>query len=164
MSVDDQAALRFQLGREPRGRWRVVARCTHGAPVVVATSPVLEGGEPFPTLFWLTCPTLSAIVSAMESEGATDAWSERLAGDPVLAGRMRAADARYRQMRRAEADGADPCHDVGIAGQRDPLKTKCLHAHVAAYLAGVADPIGEAVVANAMWECDDARCTRGAED
>jgi hypothetical protein len=36
---------------------------------------------------------------------------------------------------------------VGTAGQSDPLAVKCLHARVAAVLAGIADPIGEGALA-----------------
>jgi hypothetical protein len=33
-----------------------------------------------------------------------------------------------------------------VAGQADPLAVKCLHARVAAALAGIADPVGEGVL------------------
>jgi hypothetical protein len=154
----DRYIVSWQLGREPRGSWRAVSRCRHGAPVVIATRPELEDGEPFPTLYWLTCPTLSERVSALESEGAAEKWSTRLSTDRDLADAMRSADEVYRRLRQAESIDSDRCAMVGIAGQRDPLKTKCIHAHVAAYLAGVADPIGDAVLSEMEWECDDARC------
>ena len=159
MSGDREVVFR-QLGREPRGRWRSAARCRHGAPVVIVTPPALEDGEPFPTLFWLTCPVLCERVSALESAGATHEWRTRLATDPVLADRMTVADEVYRRVRQGESREGDSCLTVGIAGQRDPLQTKCVHAHVAAYLAGIDDPIGAAVLALDDWECDDARCMR----
>ncbi|MDO9558037.1 MAG: DUF501 domain-containing protein [Coriobacteriia bacterium] len=159
--ITDNEVVLLQLGREPRGTWRSVVRCRHAAPVVIATRPDLEDGEPFPTLFWLTCPVLCERVSALESSGATDAWTDRLASDVDLAAAMGAADEVYRRLRQAEAEGADRCSTVGIAGQRDPLKVKCLHAHVAAYLAGIADPVGQGALEGVPWECDDARCVRG---
>ncbi|GAB4286890.1 MAG: DUF501 domain-containing protein [Coriobacteriia bacterium] len=155
----DDRVVERQLGRAPRGRWRVVARCSYGAPVVIATHPLLPSGEPFPTLLWLTCPHLLERISEVESAGGTTRWAERLAAEPVLAERMRVADEAYRLARRAEAGAEDPCPDVGIAGQRDPLGTKCLHAHVAAYLSGLDDPVGEGALAGSPRECDDARCT-----
>ncbi|MDI6892316.1 MAG: DUF501 domain-containing protein [Actinomycetota bacterium] len=47
-----------QLGRRPRDLLAVVKRCYKNRPKVIATSPILEDGSPFPTVFWLTCPVL----------------------------------------------------------------------------------------------------------
>lgn len=158
-SPADVQVLNVQLGRVPRGSWQVVSRCVHGRPTSIMTSPLLEDGTPFPTLYWLTCPWLSAYVDGLESSGVASEWRARLAEDPVLAARMRDADGAYRDARARAAGGTDPCGSVGIAGQRDPLATKCIHAHVAAALAGIGDPIGEDVVAGAdpVW-CPDEVC------
>lgn len=160
MSVDSET-VRYQLGREPRGAWRPVVRCRHGAPIVIVTPSALEDGEPFPTLYWLTCPTLCKHVSVLESEGATGVWTSRFADDPGLSERMCAADEAYRRLRQAESAGTDRCSMSGIAGQQDSLMTKCIHAHTAANLAGIDDPIGQAVLADLEWQCDDARCVKG---
>lgn len=159
----EAALLARQLGRPPRGEWRVATRCSHGAPVVVATAPLVDGA-PFPTLLWLACPLLVAVVSALESAGGVARQRERLAVDAALGERMRAADAAYRARRAEEGGGFDPCAGTGIAGQRDPLATKCLHAHAAAWLAGIDDPVGENVLAGMDLECDDARCLRAGEE
>lgn len=158
--MDDGALLARQLGREPRGRWRVGLRCSYGYPVLVITSPRLGEDGVFPTLFYLTCPHLVGEVSALESAGAVALWRARLAADDALAGRMLAADEAYRAARAAEGGGADPAGEVGVAGQRDALGTKCLHAHVAAYLGGIADPVGEGVIESITPECADERCAR----
>jgi hypothetical protein len=71
---------------------------------------------------------------------------------------MRAADAEYRARRAELADGTDPVPGVGIAGQRDPLATKCLHAHVASALAGIDDPVGLQVLDEVGRECPDDAC------
>lgn len=160
--MDDAHLVEWQLGRVPRGDWRVAARCSFGRPIVVTTAPLLLDGTPFPTLHYLTCPHLTDRLGEAESAGAAGAWAARLAADEALAARMLAADAAYRAARSAEAGGADPTPDVGIAGQRDPLGTKCLHAHAAAFLAGIDDPVGEGVLAGLARECDDDRCGRGA--
>jgi hypothetical protein len=125
---------------------------------MIVTAPRLPDGAPFPTLLWLTCPWLAGHASAMESAGGTAEWARRLASDAALASRMCAADDAYREWRAAIADGVDPCSGTGIAGQRDPLGTKCLHAHVAAALGGLDDPVGEAVLASTERECPDDRC------
>lgn len=155
--------LEGQLGRSPRDPWRVGVRCGYGYPSVIVTPPLLDGGEPFPTLFYLTCPWLVDEVSRLESAGGISGWAERIAGEPELAARMRASDTRYREMRAQEGGGEDPCSDMGIAGQADPLATKCLHAHVAAYLGGTSDPVGEATLAVVETECQNERCAPYAE-
>lgn len=159
MSIDADTVA-AQLGRVPRGVWRVVARCSFGRPVVIETAPVLTGGEPFPTLYYLTCPHLGDALSALESGGEVARWRERIAGDAELAAALRAVDAVYRAERARAAGGADPTPCVGIAGQRDPLAVKCLHAHVAAALAGLDDPVGAGVLTGVVRECTDDRCRR----
>jgi hypothetical protein len=156
--MDDERIVARQLGRAPRGRWRVVDRCSYGRPRVIATAPTLPDGTPFPTLFYLTCPHLVRLVGDLESDGALATWRAALVAEPDLARRLDAADEAYRAARAAEAEGVDPVPGVGIGGQSDPAATKCLHAHVAAYLAGVDDPIGERTVASLVQECDDDRC------
>jgi uncharacterized protein len=161
----DAPVVAMQLGRPPRGRWRVVVRCAHDRPSVISVAPLLEDGVPFPTTFWLTCPHLVEAVSQLESAGETAAWTDRIAGDDALIAAMSAADAAYRIARAAEGDGADPLPGVGVAGQADPLVVKCLHARLAACLAGVADPIGTAVLdglgeSGAGTACRDDRCGR----
>lgn len=158
MTSRDSGVVAWQLGRSPRGTWRVGARCGYGFPAVIVTPSRLASGEPFPTLYWLTCPHLLEAVSRLESEGAVEEWAERLAADAAFADRMLAADAAYRSARAAESGGDDACASVGIAGQRDPLGTKCLHAHVAAALAGIDDPVGAAVLDSLSRECADGRC------
>lgn len=63
-------------------------------------------------------------------------------------------------MRAEEAGGVDPCFTVGLAGQRDPLGVKCLHAHVALALVGVDDPVGAELLGKTGSACADARCAR----
>ncbi|MBE0417429.1 MAG: DUF501 domain-containing protein [Coriobacteriia bacterium] len=155
----DHATIVAQLGREPRGRWWVEVRCSFDYPQVIGTPPLLDGAVPFPTLYWLTCPWLVGGVSATESGGDVASWAGRLAADPALAERMRRADERYREHRAAASPfGDDPCPDVGIAGQRDSLATKCLHAHVATALAGIDDPVGAELLATLGRSCPDGRC------
>ena len=155
----DRAVVTAQLGREPRGLWRVAVHCAFGYPQAITTPPLVEDQTPFPTLHWLSCPWLAEGVSAEESAGGVARWAGRLAACPGLAGRMLAADARYREARAAASPtGTDPCPGVGIAGQRDPLATKCLHAHVAAALAGLDDPVGVELLDGFGRVCPDGRC------
>lgn len=146
-------------GRAPRDPWRVQARCSYGFPSVIVSPSILADGTPFPTYAWLTCPHLAELLSAEESAGAVAAWAKRAAGDAGLAERLRTADDALRRTRAQESGGADACTTVGLAGQRDPLGVKCLHAHVALALIGIQDPIGEYELGKIPRSCADARCT-----
>lgn len=157
---DEAALVAAQVGRPPRDPWRVAARCSYDFPTVIASPPRLADGEPFPTLFWLTCPWLVAAVSDLESAGAAADWAARLEREPELCARAEAADAEYRRLRAAEGGGDDPCADTGVAGQARVTGTKCLHAYVAASLAGLDDPAGAAMLAHLTRECPDGRCAR----
>ncbi len=156
------ALVAAQLRRAPRTPWRVAARCRWGFPTAIVSPSRLDDGTPFPTYAWLTCPFLAENVAAQESAGAAAAWAERAATDPVLAARLRATDADLRVARAAESGGEDACPAVGLGGQRDPLGVKCLHAHVALELVGVADAIGEELLGKIEGgpDCADDRCSR----
>jgi len=145
---------------------RVVARCPFRFPAAVETLPYDAGGRPFTTLFYLTCPTLVAAVSRLESAGGVQAWSARLAAEPGLARIVAAAASAARRRRRELVrrydlemvdDGASLA--TGVGGVGDVRAVKCLHAHVAHALARPGYVFGEAVLAEAEdpW-CDDGRC------
>jgi uncharacterized protein len=162
--VDDAAIVARQLGRAPRGPWRVAVHCTHGCPAVLAVAPTLDDGTPFPTTYWLACPHLCGQAAAAESAGEAARWSARAMEDPALIVSLHAADAVYRAARAIEGGGVDPCDGVGVAGQADPLAAKCLHARIAAAVAGLPDPIGQDLLSRVPRECGDARCADAAGD
>ena len=76
VSGEDLSMLESQLGRKPSGVLRVERYCPAGHPQVIryyplSLSPEAEVLSPFPTLFWLTCPSLIRQVSEFESYGWT---------------------------------------------------------------------------------------------
>ncbi len=77
----DLEAIAKQLGREPRGVLEIVYRCPNGEPGVVKTAPKLPDGTPFPTLYYLTHPALTAAASRLESSGLMREMTERLQND-----------------------------------------------------------------------------------
>ena len=132
MDEADLAAVAAQLGRTPRGARAVVHRCPCGLPDAVETSPRLADGTPFPTLYYLTCPRATAAVSALESAGLMREMTARLAADPDLAARYRAAHGRY-LARREEIEVVDEIAGTSAGGM--PGRVKCLHVHLAHALA-----------------------------
>jgi hypothetical protein len=85
VDAEDLDAVAQQLGREPRGVLEIAYRCPNGQPAVVKTAPKLPDGTPFPTLYYLTHPALTAAASRLESSGMMREMTERLADDPELA-------------------------------------------------------------------------------
>ncbi|RJK97925.1 DUF501 domain-containing protein [Vallicoccus soli] len=143
--------MRAQLGRPLRGVRAVAHRCRCGLPDVVETSPELDDGTPFPTLYYLTCPRATGAVSTLESQGLMRRMQERLGEDPELAARY--ADAHEDYLARREA----VAHVERIAGTSAggmPERVKCLHVLVAHSLAAGpgTNPLGdEALAALPDW-------------
>lgn len=126
----DLEAVARQLGREPRGVLAIAYRCPNGEPGVVTTSPRLPDGTPFPTLYYLTHPALTAAASRLESEGLMREMTARLAEDSVLAAAYRRAHESYL----AERDAIDPLGTT-FSGGGMPDRVKCLHVLMAHALA-----------------------------
>ena len=143
-SETDLQAVEQQLGRRPRGTRAVAHRCPCGNPDVVETSPRLDDGTPFPTMFYLTCPRATAACSRLESAGVMRDMQDRLSTDPVLAGHYRDAHEDY--LRRREAvEHVEEISNVSAGGMPD--RVKCLHVHLGHALAagpGV-NPFGDEV-------------------
>lgn len=138
----DVTAVEQQLGRPIRGATAVAHRCECGLPDVVATSPRLPDGAPFPTLFYLTCPRLTSAVSTLEAEGLMRQMQDRLSVDAGLADSYQAAHTDY--LRRRDALGL-VTEIAGTSAGGMPDRVKCLHVMVAHSLAvgpGV-NPLGD---------------------
>lgn len=145
----DEHLVEAQVGRSLRGRWAVARRCHLDVPMVIENHPRFEDGQPFPTLFWLTCPLLVKRVSTLEAEGYMARLNECTRSDPVVRARMSRAQGRYR----ARRDAHEVIPEVGTPGG-GPDAIKCLHAHVAQELADPPNPVG----AQALAECGFPDC------
>jgi hypothetical protein len=152
----DREVVAVQLGRPPRALRAVAYRCPSGHPAVVQTSPRLEDGTPFPTLYYLTCPRLTSLCSTLEASGLMKEMTARLAQDEDLAEAYRQAHVSYL----AQRDAIEPLGtDVSAGGM--PGRVKCLHVHLAHTLAcgpGV-NPVGDETLAkvHAHWPAGDCQ-------
>jgi hypothetical protein len=169
---DDLRVVRRQLGRVPRPMSAVAARCPHGFPAVVEVLPVDERGRPFPTLYYLTCPTAVAAIGTLESGGGVERFQRTVDADDGLRAALAEAVAETRA-RREELMRAPGPQDptvrrsgagtaslaTGVGGVADPSRLKCLHAHAAHALVRPAYRVGAQIVAAAgeLW-CSDRRC------
>lgn len=140
--TDDAAIVARQLGRAPAGAFEVVVRSAGGQPLVIRNAPFLRDGTPMPTTFWLVDTDLVAAVARLESVGGV-----RQAEADVPPEDVARAHARYAALRDAlvPEDHHGPRPTGGVAGTRRGVK--CLHAHLAWWLAGGPDPVGAWVVA-----------------
>ena len=137
--MDDLEIVSRQLGRPPRAFRRVAVRCPHGYPAVTEQAPYDADGRPFPTTYYLTCPSLVAAVSRLEAEGGVARWTEAAGSDPALHESLERADAEQRRIR--------PELEAGIAGRKNG-GLKCLHAHAAFALARPGYELGERILAD----------------
>lgn len=146
MQETDVAAVGAQLGRPPRGLREVAHRCPCGNPDVVETSPRLEDGTPFPTLYYLTCPRATGVVSTLEASGLMREMQARLADDDALREQYEAAHRDY-LARREAVEHVDEIDEITAGGM--PTRVKCLHVLVGHALAagpGV-NPFGDEALA-----------------
>ncbi len=188
----DLTVIARQLGRERPDRLhpavRVAARCPWQLPAVVESLPYDLQGRPFPTLFYLTCPSARAAVSALEAQGGVRRFGEA-ALDPESSASIAAAT-RYERRRRAAlargpaATGAARARDggavlrSGIGGVRTAAcltesrrsaapasgpetgaaRLKCLHAHAAHALARPGYAFGELILQEAERSAGSLWC------
>jgi hypothetical protein len=140
----------------------VVHRCPCGSPDVVETAPRLPEGEPFPTLYYLTCPRAAGAIGTLEASGVMREMTGRLASDDALRARFAAAHVAYVRAR----DAIEQVPEIdGVSAGGMPDRVKCLHVLVAHSLAagpGV-NPLGdEAIDLLAEWWANGP-CTASAE-
>jgi len=125
------------LGRSPAGEFTVAVRRRDGTPAVIENAPFLDDGRPMPTRFWLIDTELRDMVSRLEASGGV-----RRAEAAVDATALADAHARHgaARDRAIPAGHVGPRPSGGVGGTRRGVK--CLHAHLAWYLAGGDDPVG----------------------
>ena len=140
-SPGDLAVVEEYLGRPLSGRCAVVVRRLDGRPVVIENEPHLRDGTPMPTLFWLVDPELHDAVSRLEGSGGVHRFEDLVDADALATTHEEYAERRRRATVRT--DGAQA--SGGVGGTR--VGVKCLHAHLANFLAGANDPVGELVAA-----------------
>jgi len=139
----DHDAVARQLGRAPKPS-RAAARCPFGLPSVIEN----ERSREMPTSFWITCPSLVAAISRVESTGGV-----REARESVGEKTVEEIHAEHRSLYGARV--------AGVRGEASG-SVKCLHAFTALHLAGsIPNPVAE-------WTLErlgdpyprDACCTR----
>jgi hypothetical protein len=115
----------------------VAVRRRDGTPAVIENAPLLDDGRPMPTRFWLVDAELRDAVSRLEAAGGVRQAEASVDPDSLADAHRRHADERDRAL---PPGYAGPRPSGGVGGTRKGVK--CLHAHLAWYLAGGDDPVG----------------------
>lgn len=143
-SPEDIETVSAQLGRPARNVIGIAARCICGKPTVVSTSPRLDDGTPFPTLYYLSHPAATAAISTLEANGV---MTELAA---VIDETYLSAHLSYI----ADREGIEFVEEIaGISAGGMPTRVKCLHAlagHALAAGPGV-NLIGDLALERADW-------------
>ena len=138
------AQITGQLGRPPLGGFDVARETPAGEALVLHNAPFLWDGRPMPTTFWLLDSDVFREVGRLESAGGVresqhEIDPEAIAAAHADARRLRAADVAEftRRFPHVVPTGV---HAGGVGGTRAGVK--CLHAHVAHFLATGNDAVG----------------------
>lgn len=147
-----------QLGRPARGITEIVSRCVCGRPLVVKTTPRLDDGTPFPTLYYLTQPAATAAISTLEASGFMAELQEQMAASNELQAHYLAAHKSYL----AERDQLEVVEELtNFSAGGMPERVKCLHALVAHSLAkgpGI-NPMGDSALEALDWSPQVCKCS-----
>lgn len=134
----DHLVVVSQLGKEPQGEYSIAVRKISGEPVVIENAPFFYDGTPMPTRYWLVDPQLVTDVSMLESIGGVKKVQEEIAIERIQEIHERHSATRDELI---DSNYEGPKPTGGVGGTRKGVK--CLHAHVANYLATGNDEIGK---------------------
>lgn len=159
ISKQDLQYIEQQLGRKPQGIIEVTVRSKNGKPLVIKTKPVLVRSrkskvrsekEIFPTLYYLVSRSVIEQVAKLESESFLSQMQEKVNTDNNFKTALLKAQEEYRNERNSLvdlplSDSQKEALETGIGGVKDFTRIKCLHCHLAHYLATKNNPVGEEV-------------------
>jgi uncharacterized protein len=144
-SYKDYDAVARQLGRSPHP-FRVAARCPFGLPSVIENERTRE----MPTSFWVTCPSLVAAISRVESTGGVREAQEAV-GKATVEEMHGAHLSRY---------------GTRVAGVRDGAfgSVKCLHAFTALHISdAIPNPVAEWTLRRLEHPYPESHCCTAKE-
>lgn len=143
---------------------------------MIVNRPVFAGEsqiEVFPTLYWLTCPYLRREVALLEGEGLIAQFEERIQRDPDFASQVERNHRDYAarrlsliplevqgRMQEEYPDRYQVLAESGVGGIRSPEGVKCLHTHLADFMAHGDNVIGAEVarLLNKPLFCESGQC------
>jgi hypothetical protein len=164
MELQDERIIEIQINRKVDNFVKTIYSCPFDYPAVVLVD-AFKNNYPAPTIFWLTCPYLTYEVDRLESDtDLIDKLGKRLKEDCSFKKAMDSAHESYAkkrlelldntQLKNAEMISEDLLKTLkfsGVGGIKDKNGIKCLHTHLAHYLAGGDNPVGRIVFSKINW-------------
>ncbi|MEJ6952140.1 DUF501 domain-containing protein [Natronospora cellulosivora (SeqCode)] len=169
INKNDINVIEFQLGRKADNFSQVVKYCPFNKPAVLMTLPYSKENGVFPTTYWLSCPYLNKELAKLEDDGIIKDLSEKIKDsnqlrEELMKTHLRYAKERFRLLGKSDLEDIerkssrikDVLKESGVGGIMDKEGIKCLHTHLADYLANKQNPIGKLVWNMVNWpeECD----------
>ena len=124
---------------------QVIARCPQGHPSVLEVAPLNTKMQPFPSTYWLLCPSLVKQVTALEYQGIIKHLQNKIDSSERLQNRLADNHRQYihrRQQLIHDKSQQQRFTQLGISGNQNFNSVKCLHGHYAHYLATKDNYIG----------------------
>ncbi|MGM0421005.1 MAG: DUF501 domain-containing protein [Bacillota bacterium] len=153
----DRSIVEGQLDSRSDNVLEIIKYCPTGYPMLLLVHPFWNK-EPFPTIYWLSCPVLKERVSKLEDQGYLNLFKHKAEEIQIYNRKLAEAHRDYAQKRielldqptlyqakNISTDLYEMLVDSGVAGIRDKAGLKCLHGHYAHYLADRNNPVGEDV-------------------
>lgn len=141
ITSEDLALIREHLGREPEGIEEVCSRDPKGVPLVIRVAPIVRE-RPFPNLYWLCHRPLSREIDRLEAAGLIKKLENEMSEDFYKF--LEESHKLYRDKRmfyvhslgeKISEGHLGTLQKTGVGGISDFRRIRCLHAHIAAYLA-----------------------------
>lgn len=170
--MNDKRIVEIQLNRRIDNFFETNKYCPFGYPAVITVNPFFKKVAA-PTMYWLTCPYLIYRVDRLESESnLISKLGKKLEKDIEFNNLMNKSHQRYaekrsnlitkKQLEKAKSISNDLFNTLlnsGVGGIKDKKGIKCLHTHLADYLVGETNPVGEIVFKKIDWpeNCNQCR-------
>lgn len=157
LNSSDRNIVEGQLGSRSDNVLEIIKYCPTGYPMLLLVHPFWNE-EPFPTIYWLSCPVLKERISKLEDKSYLDFFKQKTQEVQRYNRKLANAHRDYAQKRiglldqvtlnqakNISSDLYEMLVNSGVAGIRDKAGLKCLHGHYAHYLVDGNNPVGEDV-------------------
>lgn len=157
LSSIDRSVVEGQLDSRSDNVIEIIKYCPTGYPMLLLVHPFWNE-EPFPTIYWLSCPVLKERISKLEDQSYLSLFKQKAQGIQKYNSKLANAHRDYAQRRielldpstlnqakNISPDLYEMLVNSGVAGIRDKAGLKCLHGHYAHYLADGNNPVGKDV-------------------
>lgn len=176
VSKREKNIVKLQIEREPVGIINIFKYCPHNYPAIIKVHPFLKK-RVFPTTYWLTCPFLNREIAVLEDKNWISKLEILLEERDDLKESLKESYIKYKvqrfsmlnkdkidQVKNKSMDIYHTLKDSGVGGIREDKGLKCLHAHVADYLANGINPVGKIIFNKITWPNECEVCERFDSD